>query len=599
MDERGQVAQALFDRLSAQGTAFCVLGDVRGYLETIPSDVDIAVPPRDFARMPDTISRFCRDLGLRLVQMLRHERSACYYVIAWQDAYGTVLYLAADFCSDYRRGGRLLLRSQELLNGRRKAVEFEDLPRDFMVPAPDVQFVYYLVKRIDKLEIGATHGDYLSQQWRADPDGALRRMVRFWPELTDSGLIAQAATTNEWAGVREALPRLQRALRRATRLKPLELLAEAGRAFERVRRPTGMTLACLGPDGSGKTSVLERVTADLAPAFRRTRQLHLRPRLLAPGRRAPVSDPYALPPRDALASTAKLALFVADYFAGYLLRIRPATVRSTLVVFDRYYHDLLADPLRYRYGGSLGLARALAALVPEPDLWLMLDAPELVLQERKQEVSPPESEMQRRSYLTLAAQLRDPVVLDASGSLPEVSMAATQAILVWLENRVERRYLPRSPDNPRAARLLLYCCRHPVPVLGGLLRLLLNSEIDCPVRSTILMPYPYGIVIDADARIGSGVTVMQQVTIGCKSGADEGSPVIGDGVFIGAGAKLLGPIHVGHGAVIGANAVVTRDVPSYCTVVGANRILRKFEPADNDDAEPVAEPGLLTRVREH
>ena len=599
MDERGQVAQALFDRLSAQGTAFCVLGDARGYLETIPSDIDIAVPPRDFARMPDTISRFCRDLGLRLVQMLRHERSACYFVIAWQDAYGTVLYLAADFCSDYRRGGRLLLRSQELLNGRRKAVEFDDLPRDFMVPAPEVQFVYYLIKRIDKLELDDRRGDFLSRQWHADPDAALRRMVRFWPEPADSGLIAQAAITNEWAGVREALPRLQRALRRATRLKPLELLAEAGRALERVLRPTGMTVAFLGPDGSGKSSVIERATADLAPAFRRTRRLHLRPRLLAPGRRAPVSEPHALAPRDALASSAKLALFVADYLAGYLVRIRPATVRSTLVVFDRYYHDLLADPLRYRYGGPLGLVRALAALVPAPDLWLMLDAPELVLQERKQEVSPSESEMQRRCYLGLAAQLRDPVVLDATGSLPEVTMAATQAILVWLENRVERRYLPRSPDNPPAARLLLFCCRHPVPVLAGLVRLLLNSEIDCPVRSAIVMPYPYGIVIDADVHIGNGVTVMQQVTIGRKSGDDERSPVIGDGVFIGAGAKLLGPIHVGHGAIIGANAVVTRDVPSYCTVVGANRILRKFEPADNDDAEPVAEPGLLTRVREH
>jgi thymidylate kinase len=599
MDERGQVAQALFDRLYAQGTAFCVLGDVRGYLETISSDIDIAVPPREFARMPDTISRFCRDLGLRLVQMLRHERSACYYVIAWQDAYGTVRYLAPDFCSDYRRGGRLLLRSQELLNGRRKVEEYEDLPRDFMVPAPDVQFAYYLIKRIDKLEIGATHGEFLSRQWHADPDGALRRMVRFWPALADNGLIAQAATANEWAGVRAALPRLRLALRRAVRLQPLELLAEAGRALERVLRPTGMTVAFLGPDGSGKSSVIERVSADLAPAFRRTRQLHLRPRLLAPGRREPVTAPHALPPRDALASTAKLGLFVADYLAGYLLRVRPATVRSTLVAYDRYYHDLLADPLRYRYGGAPQLARAFAALVPAPDLWFLLDAPELVLQERKQEVTPPESEMQRRSYLTLATQLRDPVVLDATGSLPEVAMAATQAILAWLENRVERRYLPRSPDNPRAARLLLFCCRHPVPLLGGLVRLLLNSEIDCPVRSAILMPYPYGIVIDADARIGSGVTVMQQVTIGRKSGGDERAPVIGDGVFIGAGAKLLGPIQVGHGAIIGANAVVTRDVPSYCTVIGANRILRKFEPADNDDAAPTAGPGLLMHAREY
>jgi serine O-acetyltransferase len=56
-------------------------------------------------------------------------------------------------------------------------------------------------------------------------------------------------------------------------------------------------------------------------------------------------------------------------------------------------------------------------------------------------------------------------------------------------------------------------------------------------------------------------------------------PVIEDNVFIGAGAKVLGPVRIGRGATVGANAVVTRDVPSHCTVVGANRILGIEEPA--------------------
>jgi serine acetyltransferase len=63
------------------------------------------------------------------------------------------------------------------------------------------------------------------------------------------------------------------------------------------------------------------------------------------------------------------------------------------------------------------------------------------------------------------------------------------------------------------------------------------------------------------------------------SGPGDGSgvPVIEDNVFIGAGAKVLGRVRVGRGATIGANAVVTRDVPSHCTVVGANRILGAAE----------------------
>jgi serine O-acetyltransferase len=93
-----------------------------------------------------------------------------------------------------------------------------------------------------------------------------------------------------------------------------------------------------------------------------------------------------------------------------------------------------------------------------------------------------------------------------------------------------------------------------------------------------------GIVIERGVRVGSRVTVMHQVTIGRKDRVGPGQqgsgmPVIEDNVFIGAGAKVLGPVRIGRGATVGANAVVTRDVPSHCTVVGANRILGIEEPA--------------------
>jgi serine O-acetyltransferase len=128
-------------------------------------------------------------------------------------------------------------------------------------------------------------------------------------------------------------------------------------------------------------------------------------------------------------------------------------------------------------------------------------------------------------------------------------------------------------DNPRAARLLQFACRHRVPLLRDLIKTVLNCGIECRIRSPILMPHPYGIVIDRNAVLGSRVTVMHQVTIGTKHPHDARSPVIEDNVFIGPGAKILGAVRVGRGATVGANAVVTRDVPSHCTVVGTNRIL--------------------------
>jgi serine O-acetyltransferase len=80
------------------------------------------------------------------------------------------------------------------------------------------------------------------------------------------------------------------------------------------------------------------------------------------------------------------------------------------------------------------------------------------------------------------------------------------------------------------------------------------------------------VVIGETAVVGNGVTIYQHVTLGgtnpTSGEAGNRHPVIGDGVIIGSGAQVLGPITVGPRARIGANAVVTRDVPEGATMVG-------------------------------
>jgi serine O-acetyltransferase len=175
--------------------------------------------------------------------------------------------------------------------------------------------------------------------------------------------------------------------------------------------------------------------------------------------------------------------------------------------------------------------------------------------------------------------LADVVVVRPDQPLPAMVAQVERAILRWLECRVERRY----PDavvgtNPLSARLLQ------MPGIGRAMGLLLNCRLECRIRSPLLLPVPMGIVIERGVQLGSRVTVMHQVTIGRKDPVvprEHGGnlAVIEDNVFIGAGAKVLGPVRIGRGATVGANAVVTRDVPSHCTVVGANRILGVDEPA--------------------
>jgi serine O-acetyltransferase len=92
------------------------------------------------------------------------------------------------------------------------------------------------------------------------------------------------------------------------------------------------------------------------------------------------------------------------------------------------------------------------------------------------------------------------------------------------------------------------------------------------------MPHLNGIFIHENASLGNNCTIFQQVTIGSNEHKDNpmSAPQIGNGVYIGAGAKILGDISIGDNVRIGANAVVTKSVPANVTVVGYNRVLNRL-----------------------
>jgi serine O-acetyltransferase len=106
-----------------------------------------------------------------------------------------------------------------------------------------------------------------------------------------------------------------------------------------------------------------------------------------------------------------------------------------------------------------------------------------------------------------------------------------------------------------------------------------SSDIDPHVRfgDGLKLPHPTGVVFHGGAVIGINCMIMQQVTLG-MIGAGE-YPTVGDNVYIGAGAKIIGRVRIGDGARIGAGAVVLADVPAGFTAVGnPARLVQKTTP---------------------
>lgn len=119
--------------------------------------------------------------------------------------------------------------------------------------------------------------------------------------------------------------------------------------------------------------------------------------------------------------------------------------------------------------------------------------------------------------------------------------------------------------------------RSGVRILPGILSRLnvtlhgIDIPASVPIGSRMYVPHPVGTVVMA-RRIGSRVTLVSCVTVGMRNEHDF--PMIGDNVYIGAGARVLGGITIGDDVAIGANAVVLRDVPDGCVAVGVPATVR-------------------------
>lgn len=107
--------------------------------------------------------------------------------------------------------------------------------------------------------------------------------------------------------------------------------------------------------------------------------------------------------------------------------------------------------------------------------------------------------------------------------------------------------------------------------------------VDCAIGKGICFPHGiYGVFISSGAIVGDNCVIFHQVTIGSNTLVDskgKGAPTIGDNVYIGCGAKIIGNVKIGNNVRIGANCVVTQDVPDNSTIVLPKPVMITHETA--------------------
>ncbi|GAB3041892.1 hypothetical protein GCM10027185_51810 [Spirosoma pulveris] len=399
------------------------------YPDNIYSDIDFIITNEQF----DKFWLFMQTIdkqNIAWIQSISHEATAHYCIITISGEDKNYL-LKPDVCSDYYRNGTLFLKADYLLQNR----IFNS--KGFFQLAPSKEFIYYFLKKVDKGNITIDQFNHLRSQWLQDQHSCENSLKSFFAQ-DQIEIINKAFAVNDINLIANSIQVFRKKLRSRLKFNLGDHCNKLLNRISRILNPTGLVVAFLGPDGCGKTTVINGVKGDITEVFRKGEQFHFFPKRALNS--TIVTDPHGKVSRGYIGSIVKLLYLTFVFIKGYFYLILPLKISSTLVIFDRYYHDMLADPVRYRHGAGNNWVKLIGLFIPKPDMWILLDAPADVIQSRKSEVSPEETSEQLSRYRQLFSTLNNAYVVNANQSPEKVIYDAEQFIIKFLQHRTLERY---------------------------------------------------------------------------------------------------------------------------------------------------------------
>jgi thymidylate kinase len=423
----------LFRLLNEHGVRYCVIHSWERLPEHLGSDLDLAVHPGDKARITSIIDAL-KNSNYSAYQWTNYITNGHSFYFYWV-ADGKVNTVPVDIIFEDRRSGLIMASGEEFVAGRVRR-------GDFWVASPEMEFSYLLVKKANKGKVSASQTLRLQRLAESLGRESAEKIVG---EVFREDLKARIVGACLDGSIDQVFTDLKgQAWQTAPSTRLLSTIrywaGQFRRAIWRTSYPIGILVSVLGPDGVGKSTVLEGLVTEFSVPLRRRSLFHWRPQVLAKRKdNRPVTDPHGQSPRGSLASMAYLSVFFADCWAGYLFVIKPRLVRAGFVQFDRYFHDVLVDPRRYRYGGPKWFAKLLCRLLPEPDLVILLDANEDLILTRKTELTRAEIQRQRQAYAELRFQRAKEVYIRTDDGIHSTLEASATAVAEFMKERFDKR----------------------------------------------------------------------------------------------------------------------------------------------------------------
>lgn len=386
------------------------------------SDFDFLFKQEDFNNINHIIVKFCEINNYNLVQIY-HQANFAKNFFVWDPVNLSLLNL--DIYGELSIDNVLLFSEVEIF-------ESASVYKNILILKSYQEFTQYFIKKIKKNDIDENVFFKLRKLF-LDDVGFLKMPLKKYFKNTFK-IINNSFDENNFEILQTNLFVINEDFNSIQRSVLFGSFKNIFRIAKRIVMPTGLAIGFLGPDGSGKSTIIDSIAKSHLP-FRRIDNFHLKPFKLKNHHKKKCSNnPHEFPTYGIVKSYFKLMYFVFQYNIGWIKNIFLIKRKSSLIIFDRYYDDLLVDSKRYRFGGSIKLAQWARNFIPRPEIYIILTTDANVINKRKQEVSFEELKRQIIEYRKLG-KLKNYFNVDVNRAPDEIVDEVVTLIMKKLHGR--------------------------------------------------------------------------------------------------------------------------------------------------------------------